>query len=92
MSLYERCQIKSAVEEGKLGPYVIMPPGCDIALIVQWWNSLDQETLVAVRYPHERHGLAGRTSNQAKTSVKADFVDFVDINSQPNGRCEDSTS
>lgn len=82
---------KSAVEEGKLGPYVVMPPGCDIAF-VQWWNSLDQETLVAVRYPHERHGLAGRTSNQAKTSVKADFLDFVDINSQPNGRREDSTS
>jgi hypothetical protein len=39
---------KSAVEEGKLGPYVVMPPGCDIAF-VQWWNSLDQETLVAVR-------------------------------------------
>ena len=82
---------KSAVEDGKLGQYVVMTPGCDIAFR-QWWSSLDQSALVVVRYPHERHGLAGRTSNQAKTSVKADFINFADVNSQPSGRREDSTS
>ena len=61
--------MKSAVEDGKIGHYVVMTPGCDIAF-GQWWSSLDQSALVVVRYPHERHGLAGRTSNQAKRLLR----------------------
>ena len=36
------------------------------------------------------HGLAGRTSNSAKTDAKKSFFEFVDNNSQPNGRRLDS--
>ena len=34
----------------------------------------------------------GKKPNQVKTHVKEDFFNFVDINSQPNGRRDDSTS
>ena len=37
-------------------------------------------------FPHEHHGLAGRVSNHSKQDVLADFLEFVDANSQPNGR------
>ena len=33
----------------------------------------------------------GKTSHSAKMSVMQDFLQFVDINSQPNGRSADST-
>ena len=33
----------------------------------------------------ECHGLAGSTSHAAKVDVKQDLLNFVDINSQPNG-------
>ena len=45
-----------------------------------WWRGLDPSVELEVRYPHSRHGNAGRTSNSAKTT---DFLEFVDINSQP---------
>ena len=43
-----------------------------------------------MRYPHEQHGLRGKTSNRAKTDVMNDFLKFVDNNSTPNGRRADS--
>ena len=43
-----------------------------------------------LRYPHEQHGLRGKTSNRAKTDVMNDFLKFVDNNSTPNGRQADS--
>ena len=82
---------KSAIEEAKLGKFVVMPYGCELSL-ARWWKSLESDAIVSVRYPHERHGLAGKPSNQAKQSVKTDFLTFVDVNSQPNGRREDSSS
>ena len=81
---------KAAVERENLGEYVLMPTDLDIAF-KQWWRSLDSAFLVNVRYPHERHGNAGKPSHFAKTSVKEDFLAFVDMNSQPNGRSADST-
>ena len=39
-----------------------------------------------VRYPHEQHGLARRISNSVKKDEKTRFLEFVDNNSQPNGR------
>ena len=42
-----------------------------------------------VRYPHARHGNAAKTSHSAKTSVMDDFLTFVDLNSQANGRSTD---
>ena len=81
---------KAAVEREDLGQYVVMPSDPEIAF-KQWWRSLDSTVLVNVKYPHERHGNAGKPSHFAKTSVKEDFLAFVDANSQPNGRSADST-
>ena len=39
-----------------------------------------------MQFPHERHGLASRLSNHLKQDVMAHFLEFVDENSQPNGR------
>ena len=80
---------KSSVEECKLGAYVVMPQGCDVSFL-RWWRSLSDEAAVVVRYPHERHGNAGKVSNAARTSVMEDFLAFVDNNSPPNGRSADS--
>ena len=80
---------KIDVEEQSLGDYVIMPDRCDLSFII-WWRSLDSDTIVKERYPHERHGLAGKTSNSAKVDVMDDFLSFVDAVSQPNGRSENS--
>ena len=80
---------KSRVEEERLGEYVVMPAGCDQSFKT-WWRSLEKTVLVKVRYPHERHGNAGKMSNSAKTSVRNDFLAFIDNNSQPNGRSADS--
>ena len=51
---------------------------------------MSESTNVEVRYPYERHGNAGKKSNSAKSSVMADFLKFLDANSQPNGRSADS--
>ena len=82
---------KCAVEEAKLGDSVIMPSDCNQSF-VQWWKSLDPDSQVSVRYPYQKHGLSGKSSNRAKHSVKEAFLRFVDMNSQPNGRQEDSSS
>ena len=57
-----------------------------------WWKTVDEHDIVEVQYPHERHGLAGRTSNHAKVDVMEQFLEFVDMNSQPNGRQANSYS
>ena len=80
---------KSSVEKERLGNYVITPIGCESSF-ADWWRSLSESTNVQVRYPYERHGNAGKKSNSAKSSVMADFLKFVDANSQPNGRSADS--
>ena len=46
--------------------------------------------VVSVRYPHKQNGLAGKVSNSTKIDTMKDFLDFVNTNSQPNGRCSDS--
>ena len=56
-----------------------------------WWRSLSGSTTVSVRFPHAKHGNAGKASNSAKETVMDDFLTFVDINSQPNGRSDDSS-
>ena len=50
------------------------------------WKELGDDEDVEVRYPHEQHGLKGKTSNRAKTDVMNDFLKFVDNNSTLNGR------
>ena len=81
---------KSKVEEKRLGDCVIMPAGLETSF-KSWWRSQDASTIVQVRYPHERHGNAGKTSNSAKSSLREDFLEFVDLNTQPNGRSADSS-
>ena len=57
---------------------------------MKWWDSIPAAHIVRVRHPYERHGLAGKTSNNAKVQLHDDFLHFVDRNSQPNGRKSDS--
>lgn len=81
---------KFDMEEQRLGNFVIMPADVDTSF-TKWWKSLDQSAAVDVRYPHRKHGNALKSSHSAKTSTMEDFLKFVDVNSQPNGRSADST-
>ncbi len=81
---------KLEVEEKVLGAFVLMPADQEVSF-KKWWRALPPTTTVNVRYPHERHGNSGRTSNSAKTTTMEDFLEFVDANSQPNGRSADSS-
>ena len=85
-----RDMTKSAVEAEHLSDYVVMPESCEMAF-KEWWGSLQASNVVSVRYPHARHGNAGRASNSCKTSVMEDYLTFVDANSQPNGRSIESS-
>ena len=86
-----RSMTKSEVEDEDLSQYVVMPQGCELSFMA-WWKLLEHSSTVTVQYPHERHGHAGKTSHAAKVDTKKDFLNFVDLNSQPNGRSADSTS
>lgn len=81
---------KSEIVDQHLSEYVIMPDGITMSFS-KWWKSLEETTEVEVRFPYERHGNAGKTSNYAKSDVKEKFLLFVDNSSQSNGRSEDST-
>ncbi len=74
---------KSEVRQQKLEQYVLLPT--DETTFKTWWASLDDDDDVDVKYPHEKHGLKGKTSNRAKTEVLEDFLKFVDNNCTPNG-------
>jgi hypothetical protein len=75
---------KSQVVTQGLEEFVMMPEDYDN--FEQWWPSLEDTSVVSVRFPHSSHGLARRSSNFSKRSVQEDFLHFVDTNSQPNGR------
>lgn len=81
---------KTEVEEQWLGDYVVMPTCLEMAFKV-WWRSLEPSHTVDIRYPHARHGNAGKTSHSAKTAIRNDFLTFEDMNSQVNGRNADAT-
>ena len=76
---------KAEIEEKRLSDAVIMPKYCDKAFS-KWWRDIAPEEVISLRCPYERHGLAGRVSNSAKSESLQDFLTFVDNNSQPNGR------
>ena len=82
---------KKEVAEKRLEDYVLHDDD-DMLTFGTWWKSVDDEEVVEVQYPHERHGLGGKVSNHAKTEVMADFLEFIDLNSQPNGRQASSYS
>ena len=81
---------KSEVEENRLGQYVVMPANIDCSFKA-WWRSIEPSHSVQVRIPHDRHGNAGKVSHSAKTGIREKFLEFVDANSQPNGRSADSS-
>ena len=51
--------MKSRVETERLGDFVVIPQSCNENFL-KWWRALDDTVIVNVRYPHERHGNAGR--------------------------------
>ena len=78
---------KKQVLEQKLQEYVLYNiEETEMLTFGAWWKTLDDDEVVEVQYPHEHHGLAGKTSNHSKQEVMAQFLEFVDTNSQPNGR------
>ena len=81
---------KAEVEEQSLGQYIIMPDG-EESSFKKWWRYFPASTVVSVRFSHTRHGNAGKASNSSKQTMMEDFLTFVDINSHPNGRSEDSS-
>ena len=80
---------KKDVDIQKLTPFVVVPLEIELCFNV-WWKDLPDDHELIVRYPHERHGLAGKVSNHAQTDTKERFLEFVDVNSQPNCRRFDS--
>ena len=86
------CQMtKQEVVDSNLSQYVVMPDNCDVSFLT-WWKSVSSDSSVRVRYPHHRHGLEGKKSNHSKPGAKEAFFQFVDNNSQQNGRSADSAS
>ena len=73
-------------ERGNRENLVLCPDDGEMCTFEMWWKSLDEDEDVEVKFPYERHGLAGRPSNHSKLDVMADFLELVDLNSQPNGR------
>lgn len=80
---------KNNVDKENLESFVLMPEVIEISMSV-WWAALPGDHVVDVHYPHEKHGLAGRVSNNVKLSTKELFLKFVDNNFQANGRHLDS--
>ena len=80
---------KEEVIEDRRSEYVVMPIECNLSFS-KLWQTLDRNDEVTVPYPHCRHGLAGKPSNSSKKTAKVAFLEFVDINSQPNGRKAES--
>ena len=78
--------MKKEVVEKKLEDFVLHP-GLDTSPVAVsvWWKALRDTDEVEVKYPYERHGLAGQPSNRSKLAVRSAFLTFVDANSHPNG-------
>ena len=74
------------VEGQQLGDFVV-PTSVDMSFLT-WWLSVDD--IVQVRYPHQRHGHAGKPSHSSKPKLQEDCLAFVDANTQLNGRSADS--
>jgi len=79
---------KEEVEEQRLGEFVIMPTGT-VEEFAIWWRGLGGSTVVQDT-PMLDMGMLARC--HSKTSVLQDFLSFIDNNSQPNGRSQDSSA
>ena len=60
---------KADVENERIVDYVLMPEASSESFQA-WWKKLDAAAPVMVRYSHERHELAGKTSNRTKSDVQ----------------------
>ena len=65
---------------------LLCPDDGEMHTFEMWWESLDEDEDVDVEFPYELLSLAGCPSNHSKLNVMADFLEFVDLKSQPNGR------
>ena len=65
---------------------LVSMPLSAVSSFAQWWKSLSGNIPVQVQNPIGRHSLSGKRSNNAKEEVKVEFLSFVDLHSQPNGR------
>ena len=78
---------KKVVEKKRLVDCVLRNDNVEMTTFATWWKSVEEEDdIIGVQYPHNQHGLAGKVSNQSKQEVMSEFLNFVDANSQPNGR------
>ena len=82
---------KREVEQRRLVDYALQDDECDLTF-TQWWKPKGEDDIIEVQYPHQRHRLAGKPSNHSKPEVMSQFLEFVDHNSQPNGRQASSYS
>ena len=62
---------KAEVEEQYLSAYVVMPAALEVAF-KEWWQAIKSSDIITIRYPHARHGNAGRKSN---SSTHAETID-----------------
>jgi hypothetical protein len=60
----------------------IVPP-VNVINVLEWWMGLENNSFVSLRDPPKLH--CG-SSNNSKKHLLSRFLDFVDTNSQPNGR------
>ena len=76
---------KKDFEKDRLKSFVLYYAGESESGFTEWWKSHRDTDAVKVKIPYKRHGLAKQSSNHAKQGVMADFLHFVDVDSQPNG-------
>ena len=69
---------KKNVVEKRLENFVLHDVEDGMLTFEVWWKTVEDDEVVEVQYPHERHGLAGRSSNHSKNEAMTDFLDFVD--------------
>ena len=82
-----RVMTKKEVVDNQLEEFVLHPWKDDASdAITTWWKALSDTDEVEVKYPYDRHGMAGKPSNKSKQAVRSAFLTFVDANSHPNGR------
>ena len=67
--LFQQQETKMDVDMQTLTPFGVMPLAIELCFNL-WWKDLPDDHEVVIRYPHERHGLAGKVSNHAKPIPK----------------------
>ena len=75
---------KRDVEAQNLTNSIIIPE--DFSSFDDYLGNLEADDCVEIRQEVRTHGLAGKRSNNKKEETMHDFLDFVDLNSQHNGR------